>query len=151
MPVQLSSFLLPRNGNTWFVLEDKYLKGGLQVVANQAVRDSINPINLKSGQLVVTQDDNRLWQLQPDLVTWFEFISSVVYNPFYTHKQFVPDSVWTVFHEKGCKYFTYGAYDENGSGIMPDSVDIIDVNTVIMTFIVPVAGHCTLAFDQNQS
>ena len=73
MPVQLASFLIPKNGNTWFVVEDKFIKGGMQVVASAEARDAINPINMKPGMLVVTQSDNKLWQLQADSSSWVEF------------------------------------------------------------------------------
>ena len=151
MPVQLASFLLPRNGNTWFILEDKYLKGGLQVAANAATRDAINSINLKSGQLVITQDDHRLWQLQDDLVTWIEFVSASTYNPFYTHKQLTPDDAWLVNHGRNCRYFNYSAYDGNGRALIPDDVEIVDENNVIVSFIVPISGHCSFAFDQKHT
>lgn len=73
MAVQLSSFIVPKGGNTWFILEDKYLRGGLQVLANAAARDAIVPENRKASMIVITQDDNKLWQLDKDLVTWNAF------------------------------------------------------------------------------
>lgn len=73
MAIQVASFLIPKNGNTWFVVEDKFIKGGLQVVASAEARDAINPINMKPGMLVVTQSDNKLWQLQADSSSWVEF------------------------------------------------------------------------------
>lgn len=73
MAVQLSSFIVPKGGNTWFILEDKYLRGGLQVLANAAARDAIVPENRKASMIVITQDDNKLWQLDKDLVTWKAF------------------------------------------------------------------------------
>lgn len=74
MAIQVASFLIPKNSNTWFVLEDKFIKGGLQVVPSATDRDAINPINMKPGMLVVTQSDNKLWQLQSDSL-WKEFTS----------------------------------------------------------------------------
>lgn len=73
MSIQVASFLIPKNGNTWFVVEDKFIKGGLQVVPSTVERDAINPINMKPGMLVVTQSDNKLWQLRADS-SWSEFV-----------------------------------------------------------------------------
>lgn len=71
MPIPLSTFLLPAGGNSFFLLEDKYVRGGLHVCVNAAERDAMNATVKKSGMLVVTQDDNRIWQLQGS--DWLEF------------------------------------------------------------------------------
>lgn len=147
MPVQLASFLIPRNSNTWYLVEDKFVKGGLQVLLNHAARDSINPLNLKAGQLVITQNDNRVWQLQADMVSWTEFIPASNYNPFYTHKQPIPLDSWLVAHSKNCSYFNCSVYDSNGHLVLPDSIEILDANTVLIKFIVPLSGQCSMAFD----
>ena len=147
MPVQLASFLIPRNSNTWYLVEDKFVKGGLQVLPDHTVRDSINPLNLKVGQLVITQNDNKVWQLQPDGVSWTEFVPASNYNPFYTHIQQSPSDTWIVVHNKNCRYFNYNLYDSNGTSILPDSVQIIDLNTVAVHFVVPMSGHCSMSFD----
>lgn len=73
MAVQLASFMVPKNGNTFFLLEDKYLKGGLRLVADVAERSAINPLSFKAGMLVITQNDKKIWQLGSDLLTWSEF------------------------------------------------------------------------------
>jgi len=73
MPISISTFLKPVGANTFFLLEDKYMRGGLQVVPNITDRDAINPLNRKSGMMVVTQDTKRLYQLQDDLLSWEEF------------------------------------------------------------------------------
>ena len=73
MPIQLASNIVPRNGNTWYLLEDVYLKGGFQVRKDEADRDSIDSLNLKAGMLCLTQDTKTLWILGDDLVTWTQF------------------------------------------------------------------------------
>lgn len=73
MSIQVASFLAPKNGNTWYVLEDKFIKGGLQIVADQTARNAINPLNLKEGSLVLVLADNIVYQLAADLVTWNQF------------------------------------------------------------------------------
>jgi len=147
MPVQLASFLLPRNNNTWYLVEDSFVKGGLQVLPNHAQRDAINPLNLKTGQLVVTQNDNRVWQLQPDGVSWSEFVPASNYNPFHTHKQVVAADTWNIAHGKNCVYFNYSVYDSNGISVFPDGLLTIDPNTVQLHFAVPFIGHCSMSFD----
>lgn len=76
MPIQLASLIVPKNSNTWYLMEDIYLKGGLQVVANSAARDALNPLNRKAGMIVITQDDKKIWQLGDDLVTWNDVLAN---------------------------------------------------------------------------
>lgn len=73
MPIPVASFLVPRGDNTFFILEDKYLRGGLQIAANAEERDAIIEMNRKPLMLVITEDDEKIWQLEKDLVTWREF------------------------------------------------------------------------------
>lgn len=73
MAIQVSSFIVPKGGNKWYVLEDKYLKGGLQVVASNAERDAIEVDNRKAGMLVVVQSNGKLYQLETSLTSWREF------------------------------------------------------------------------------
>jgi hypothetical protein len=73
MSILVASFLIPKNNQTWYVVEDKFMKGGLHVVANAAERDAINPVSLKASMLAITQDDNKIWQLAADKVTWNAF------------------------------------------------------------------------------
>jgi hypothetical protein len=148
MPVQLASFLIPRNGNDWYLLEDKYIKGGFQVVADLTVRDAINPVNRKAGMLTYVQSSASMFQLGTDLVTWTAFSFAQVYNPFYTHKQLLPSASWQIFHGRNCRYFHAQAYESNGKFLIPNDITIIDANTVQLDFLSPISGHCTLSFDQ---
>lgn len=74
MPISLASYIQPRNAtnpdpalrNTYYLLEDVYLKGGYQVWADVAARDAINPLNLKAGMLVYTLAENKMWQYGAD-------------------------------------------------------------------------------------
>lgn len=72
MPIQIPSFFVPRNANAFYLLEDKYLKGGFQIWADINARDSIPAGNRKAGMLVYTQADQKLWTLSTDLTTWEE-------------------------------------------------------------------------------
>jgi hypothetical protein len=75
--IELSSFLKLAPTNPSFILEDKYIRGGVRMVADTAARDQLattSPAHLKAGMLVVTQDDLKIWQLGTDLTTWTEFV-----------------------------------------------------------------------------
>ena len=61
MPISISSFLTPTNNGTFPLLEDIYLKGGLQVVATTLERDSIPLTKRKDGMFVVVSADYSLW------------------------------------------------------------------------------------------
>ena len=52
MPIQVAGKLIPRNDNTWPVVEDVFVKGGFRVVDDLAARDAINPLSMKQGMLV---------------------------------------------------------------------------------------------------
>ena len=73
MAVQLASFLVPKGGNSFFLLEDIYFRGGLRLVPTTAERDTLHSSTRKAGMLVITQSDNKIWQLDADLQTWKEF------------------------------------------------------------------------------
>lgn len=83
MPINIASYLQPRNATnpdpalrgTYYLVEDLYLKGGFQVRDNATERDGINELNRKKGMFVLTADDQKLWVLQEDLLTWSEFKS----------------------------------------------------------------------------
>jgi hypothetical protein len=78
MPIYINSFLLAKNGATWFLVEDKFVKGGLQVCETLTERDNINPANLKSGMLVYCTGTSTMYQLGSDLVTWSTFKSEPI-------------------------------------------------------------------------
>jgi hypothetical protein len=64
MAVQLASNIAPKNGQTYYMMEDVYLKGGLQVRDNITDRDSIAIANLKLGALVLTVDTGKIWKVK---------------------------------------------------------------------------------------
>lgn len=148
MPVQVASFLLPKNNGSWYLLEDKYLKGGLRIANDATERDSIHIASRKAGMIVLTTNDNLLWQLSPDLLTWNPYTVQTV-STLYTYKQIVPDSTWEINHSRVCRYFTYSVYDEQGKSVLPDEVTTIDDNNILISFSIPISGHCVLNFDFN--
>lgn len=73
MAIQVASFLVPKNFNSWYILEDRYMKGGLHVCTTVENREEIPPESRKHGMLVVIQEDESLWMLNEDLETWKAF------------------------------------------------------------------------------
>jgi len=146
MAVNVSSFLLPRNGAQWFVLEDIYVRGGFRIVANLEARAAIHASSKKARMVVITADDGKVWQLQPDMVTWAEFRTKSTYYPFFTHDQPEASEKWTVQHNKDTQYFSYTLFDGEGEQIIPGGVRIVDPNTIEFSFSIPVSGHVTLTF-----
>ena len=79
MPINLASYIQPKNAtnpdpalrNTYYLLEDIYIKGGYHIRANVAERDAINELNLKVGMLVYTVEEKKIWQYGED-DTWSE-------------------------------------------------------------------------------
>lgn len=151
MPIQVASFLIPRNNATWYILEDKYLRGGLRICADVAERTAIHTASLKKGMLVLLLTDNKLYQLTDVAAkTWEEYKATAPqYNPFYTHTQVSPNDVWLVPHNRDNRHFTINVFDDDGRSVFPDSVKIVDANNVEVRFLFPIAGHCVLGFDHN--
>jgi hypothetical protein len=72
MAIELSTFIIPKNLNTFFLIEDKFIKGGLHSCADYIERDALDSRNRKPGMVVVTQNDMRVWILETDKLTWTE-------------------------------------------------------------------------------
>lgn len=62
MAIRLSTFLLPKNDNNFFLLEDKHIKGGYTIVNTLVDRDNIPEINLKVGSLVYVISQNSTYR-----------------------------------------------------------------------------------------
>lgn len=63
MAITLADKLEPAGGQTFYLLEDVYIKGGLQTCDNIGARDAIAISNLKLGQLVLTVNDSKIWKV----------------------------------------------------------------------------------------
>lgn len=147
MPIQVAANLIPRNSAKWPVLEDVYIRGGIRVVASAAARDAIyadaaaRP-GLKIGMLLVTADDQRLWQYT-GVNAWTEFKRAVTKT--YTFS--IPGTVWNIPHNVGTKNFTYTLFDETGLQIFPNECKAVDANTIQLTFLEAVSGAVTINFN----
>lgn len=63
MAITIGDKLEPANGGTFYLLEDIYVKGGLQIRATKAERDLIETANVKVGSLVLTLEDKKIWMV----------------------------------------------------------------------------------------
>jgi hypothetical protein len=63
MAIQAASNIVPTGAGTYYLLEDVYVKGGLQIRDSIEARDAIAVRNLKVGQLVLTVDTGKLWKV----------------------------------------------------------------------------------------
>ena len=70
MAIFLASNLAPRNGGTWPVLEDTFLKGSMRIVATTTERDNIDSMCRKHGMLVYVQADGKIYVMNSDLTSW---------------------------------------------------------------------------------
>ena len=70
MPIYIASAFVPKNNGLFYLLDDKYIRGGFQVVADNVARDAIFSANRKQGMVVLCKDSSELYQLQADLTTW---------------------------------------------------------------------------------
>lgn len=147
MPTYLSSYLVPRNGQQWFVVEDIYLRGGFKVVADTVARDALHSSTKKVGSFVFTSSDGKLWQYQVD-GSWVEFsLNPKSKNPVYTHKQTEASAVWTIEHGKNSDLFTYSVFDGLRRSVIPHEVTATDLNSITIEFGIPLDGHVTFVFD----
>lgn len=70
MPVMMTSFIVPASAALPYLLEDKYIKGGLRFVDTIVNRDAIHSFARREGMLVYVQEDKTYYQLDADMVTW---------------------------------------------------------------------------------
>jgi hypothetical protein len=147
MPIQVASNLIPKSGAKWPVVEDVYVKGGLRVVADAATRDSLYTdstakLGLKNGMLLITADDNRIWQYL-GTGTWVELKKA---NSF-TYTQVDPSDTWIVNHGAHSTSFTFSLFDADGFLVLPNECQILDVDNLKLTFLQAIAGTVTLTFN----
>lgn len=70
MPIELISYIVPKNNGDFPILEDIHLMGGYRIVANATERDGISADHRKNGMLVYVQNEDLVYRLQTDLITW---------------------------------------------------------------------------------
>lgn len=73
MATEVQSHLVPAGKNTWYVLEDSFLKGGLRSIKTLRHWSSVPMASRKSGGFVITQDTHQLYLTDHDLVHLKEF------------------------------------------------------------------------------
>ena len=72
MPISLASYIIPKNGGQFYLVEDKFVKGGYHVCADNAERDAIFSSALKNGTLAYTADSDKYWRYSESLTQWIE-------------------------------------------------------------------------------
>ncbi|WOL24389.1 hypothetical protein fHeYen902_043c [Yersinia phage fHe-Yen9-02] len=72
MAVIMNSFLQPATTSLPFLLEDKYIRGGMRCVADDVARDAIPRGARLEGMLVWCTSPGKLYQVAADLTTWKE-------------------------------------------------------------------------------
>lgn len=63
MSIKLPDFVVPAGGSTEFLIEDKYVRGGLHIVPAYEDLAELDPTTMKVGMLCVTQDTKQIFQL----------------------------------------------------------------------------------------
>lgn len=64
MSIKLPDFLVAAGDSTEFLIEDKFVRGGLHIVAVYDDLATLDPTVMKVGMLCVTQDTNKIYQLK---------------------------------------------------------------------------------------
>ena len=67
MPIPLSSNIEPRNGNTWPLVEDKYIKGGYRSIESLAALAALDVEHKKVGMMFFVLSENAIYTLGLDL------------------------------------------------------------------------------------
>ena len=68
--------MIPRNDNTWPVVDDAHIEGGYRVVADLLARNAIDVTTLKVGaavHVVASQATYRVASIVEGVVTWEDF------------------------------------------------------------------------------
>lgn len=72
MPIQIASYLLPKNNGTFFLLDDEFIRGGFKVVADTTARNAMESVRLKEGALVFVVSENKYYKYIEATTSWTE-------------------------------------------------------------------------------
>jgi hypothetical protein len=64
----------------------------------------------------------------------------------FTHTQLIPSTTWNVIHNKNTPNLHTQVQDNTGSKIIPEKIQIVDGNTVVILFNTPVSGKAKIIF-----
>jgi hypothetical protein len=67
----------------------------------------------------------------------------------YTFTATEPMREWVIEHNKNSKNLMFHVFDENGFMFQPDSAQLVDDNTVTITFSSPQSGRVNMMFYQT--
>jgi len=62
----------------------------------------------------------------------------------FEHQQIIPAATWVVAHNKNTRKVQYSIYDSSFFSILPDSVELVDLNTIQVHFASPQTGSVIL-------
>ena len=72
MPIFIASYLLPKAGGQFYLMDDAYVRGGFHTCADTTERDAIFTSVRKDGMLVHTVADNKYWKYVSGTDSWIE-------------------------------------------------------------------------------
>ena len=113
---------------------DKLSNGSFDNLAGDVATLTADVENIKTR---VTDIESNLVQIQNQ-------VNQAAKTTFYTHYQNTEDVSWIVEHNKGSTSFVCSVFSPTGDMIIPDSVKVIDANTVVVTLAKPAIGTATL-------
>jgi hypothetical protein len=107
-----------------------------------------DPIEVKEA---VTKQyvDNSLAGVVNNLLQQINNISEQLVVTAYTHNQSTSSTIWTVTHNSSYMKFSYSLFDTEGFEVIPDEVEIVDENNIVIRLATPMAGHATFVFDMQ--
>ena len=147
MAIQVASSIVLKNGSKGPVVDDIYIRGGFRVVADVAARNALYSNatarnTLKLGALALTLADLKLWYYA-SVNTWVEYKPQQMFS----FRQEAPQAEWAINHGKNCSRLTYSLFSLDGYQMWPDTCRIVDNDNLVLSFLEPVAGEITIAFN----
>jgi hypothetical protein len=160
-------FRIDKDGNAF--LQATLITGTASISGNMSVNGTINNVNIttlnNSVQNHLTYDGNakhaateisitpissipgatNVQQALSNLATTVQNIHVTASGPQgYEHVQNVAATIWVVTHNKHTMRIQWSIYDGGFTSILPDKVQVIDLDTVQITFGAPQSGYAML-------
>jgi hypothetical protein len=110
--------------------------------------DKLSIGNLPSDNTAVIADvenlKTRVTDIETNLIVMQEQINQASKVKYYTHYQTTDDVTWIVQHNQGSVAYVCSIFSPIGDLIIPDRVNTVDANTVVVTLSKPSTGTATL-------
>lgn len=139
MPIQVISEIVPKNNGEFALLDDKNLRGSYRICETLTERNNIPSDNLKYGMRVFVQENNNIYTLESDLITW-----TLVALPAqeYVHNQVISSASWNINHN--LNKFPSVTVTDSGNNVIMGDVAYIDTNNVTVSFTGAFSGKAYL-------